>query len=275
MKSIPKLNIEVVHTHNIDLDSCSIFTSRYDIPSDTDEENETPDDPPPVPRSLTNVVSGVISDKMADQDFNQRVSVCSTFMLELYRCLTSSLLILFVPQLCVDHVCSLSENMEGGTEFYNSALAINFITLFAFLSLYSVELHRENRLIKYLEVNVSEPNDDVDVGDKLAMLDIDKSNKIWSIDKQYQYVAYITMVVYAINIIMSGIVVNEYYLNNQTASAFLTYVLFIFTKLYSVYSIANTKPNTFYSAYLKSNVQYNDLDPTYRPLDQINPVSNL
>jgi hypothetical protein len=36
------------------------------------------------------------------------------------------------------------------------------------------------------------------------------------------------------------------------------------TKLISVYNIANTAKNIFYSAYLKSNVQFNDLDKKYK-----------
>jgi hypothetical protein len=33
------------------------------------------------------------------------------------------------------------------------------------------------------------------------------------------------------------------------------------SKLSDVYATANTEPNVFYSAYLKSKVQYNDVDP--------------
>ena len=32
-------------------------------------------------------------------------------------------------------------------------------------------------------------------------------------------------------------------------------------KVYDVYNTVNTKPNIFYSAYLKNKVQYNDVDP--------------
>tara|TARA_B100001173_G_C15916123_1_gene516319 strand:- start:685 stop:906 length:222 start_codon:yes stop_codon:yes gene_type:complete len=33
------------------------------------------------------------------------------------------------------------------------------------------------------------------------------------------------------------------------------------SKVYDVYNTVNTKPNIFYSAYLKNKVQFNDVDP--------------
>ena len=45
-------------------------------------------------------------------------------------------------------------------------------------------------------------------------------------------------------------------------------------KVYDVYSICNTKKNVFYSAYLKSRVQFNDVDPE-KNLDLITDQSDL
>ena len=33
------------------------------------------------------------------------------------------------------------------------------------------------------------------------------------------------------------------------------------SKVYDVFNTVNTKPNIFYSAYLKNKVQFNDVDP--------------
>ena len=75
---------------------------------------------------------------------------------------------------------------------------------------------------------------------------------------QYFYVDYL------VNVIFSSIVVNEYYLSNQTTTTMITNVILMLTKLSSIYSLANTKKNVFYSAYLKTNVQYNDVDENFR-----------
>jgi len=37
--------------------------------------------------------------------------------------------------------------------------------------------------------------------------------------------------------------------------------LFMASKVYNVYSIANTEKNVFYSAYLSNKLQYNEVDP--------------
>jgi hypothetical protein len=195
-----------------------------------------------------------------NQDFNQRYNVVSSVLLELYRVITCSLLILFIPQKCGEQVCTISQNMSWGTGFYNTAVILNFVTLFAFCPLYYIEIVRENRFIKYLHVNQDKPNDEKAVTDTLAIMPEEKKQKIDEIDKQYQQIAYAIMAIYFVNALFSGIVIFDYYLSSQTATVYITYVLFIMSKLVNVYTIANTPKNIFYSAYLKTNLQYNDVD---------------
>ena len=59
---------------------------------------------------------------------------------------------------------------------------------------------------------------------------------------------------------LSAAAVNRYYAGSQTTSTFITYVLFIATKFGSVKTIISTDKNIFYSAYIKANVQFNDVD---------------
>lgn len=201
-----------------------------------------------------------------DQDTQQRFFVSTVLLLELYRMLTSSLLILFVPQACNGHLCTITENLAwiSGNHLYNTGLVLNFITLFTFSTLYYAEIKRENRLIKYLDVNISKPNSNDDVEKTLEHLQIDKKSKILSIDKYYQIISYTSIGVFIINSIISGIIVNNFYLGSQTNTTLLTSLLFMVTKLNNVYNIANTAKNIFYSAYLKTNVQFNDIDIKYK-----------
>jgi hypothetical protein len=69
---------------------------------------------------------------------------------------------------------------------------------------------------------------------------------------------------YIINVILSGIVISKYSITNQSISTFITYILFIILKLNNVYSIANTEDFTFYSAYLMTNMQFNDVDKRFK-----------
>ncbi len=63
------------------------------------------------------------------------------------------------------------------------------------------------------------------------------------------------------NSVFSGIIIKDAYLDSKTATAFITNILFMAVKLADAYGIANTEENIFYSAYLKSKLQYNDVDP--------------
>ena len=203
----------------------------------------------------------IIKKTLNDQDFQQKMGFIPLVAVELYRVLVSSLLVLFVPQKCDDHVCSLNENMVWEYHLYNAGLVVNFITLFSFLSLYYCEVKRENRLITYLDVNKNVPCDNESVGKVLELLQLERRNNILHIDLWYQRAAYTSILLFILNTILSGFVVFDYYLDNQTTSTYITNILFMVTKLGDIYATANTEKNVFYSAYLKGKIQYNDVDP--------------
>ena len=202
-----------------------------------------------------------VQDKLGDQDFMQKVGMAPVVALEMYRVIVSSFLVLFVPQKCDDHVCTLSENMVLEHDLYNAGLVFNFLTMAAFLAMYTLEVKRENRLITYLEVNKGQASDNDSVGLALNKLSVDKRDSIWELDKYYIYSGWTAIVMFIINTILSGFVVYEYYLDSQTTSTYITNILFMVTKMADVYSNVNTEKNVFYSAYLKGKVQYNDVDP--------------
>jgi hypothetical protein len=202
-----------------------------------------------------------IKNKLNDQDFNQKMNTTITVCIELYKVMVSSLLILFVPQKCDDHVCTYSENMVVDNHLYTGGLIINFITLLVFAMLYAVEIKRENKLITYLEVNTEKAFDNHSVGQALNHLSLERRKSIMYLDKMYQMIGKTTVVMFVSNTILSGIVIYNYYLDNQTTSTYITNILFMSTKIYDVYSNSTSDENIFYSAYLKTKVQYNDVDP--------------
>ena len=202
-----------------------------------------------------------VKDQLNDQDFMQKVGMAPVVALEMYRVIISSFLVLFVPQKCDDHVCTLSENMVLEHDLYNAGLVFNFLTMAAFLVMYILEVKRENRLITYLEVNKGQASDNASVGLALEKLPVNKRDSIWELDKYYIYSGWTAIVMFMINTILSGFVVYEYYLDSQTTSTYITNILFMVTKLADVHSNVNTDKNVFYSAYLKGKIQYNDVDP--------------
>jgi hypothetical protein len=203
-------------------------------------------------------------EKMNNQEFYQRYKAISNITLELFRVITSSLMIIFVPQNCGDHICRFDEILQFDNNQKGIGLSINFITLFSFFFMYLVEMYRENLLIKYLDVNPNMPNDSEYLSNIMEILPNNKKQRILNGNVYYMYVSYFTIIVYIINAVISGIIINNAYLNSQTYATFITYVIFMINKLTNAYSVVNTNENVFFSAYLKTNVQFNDIDRVYK-----------
>ena len=94
-----------------------------------------------------------ITSRLKDQDFMQKFNVTISFVLELYRVLMGTMLIMFVPQKCGEEMCGITDNMFRSTDVYSANAGINIATLIAFVYLYVVEVRRENTLITYLDIN--------------------------------------------------------------------------------------------------------------------------
>ena len=204
-----------------------------------------------------------------DQDFNQRLNVASTISLELYRVLMGAFVMVFVPQKCGDHICSINENINRDDTLSRITVAFNALTLFAFLLLCIIEVKREGKLITYLEVNKFKALDNESVGQALLLLEPAKKNNILSYDIYYQQTGYLCTFIFGINSVLSSIVIYTHYLDSKTITVYLTNLLFMSLKVLDVYNTVNTKPNIFYSAYLKNKVQFNDVDP-----DKITLIEN-
>jgi hypothetical protein len=155
----------------------------------------------------------------------------------------------------------MTENMNPDSKLYTTGLFFNFATLSVFILMYYFEVKRENKLITYLDVNKSTASDNDSVGKELANLPGEKRTNILLFDKYYQKTAYVAMGTFVINSIISGIVVYNYSLGNQTTTTIITNILFMVSKLGDVYVTVNTEQNIFYSAYLKGKIQYNGVDP--------------
>jgi hypothetical protein len=212
-------------------------------------------------------IKAFLYSKLNDQDFMQKVNVSVTVCFELYRSIISSFLILFVPQKCDDHLCTLNENLSLENPLYSAGIVSNFLTMFLLCALYYLEVKRENKLISYLEVNKNKAFDNKSVGEALINISDNRRNSIYFIDKCYQVGSYVTITCFAMNATLSGIVIYNYYLDDRTTTTYVTNLLFMILKLVDVQNTVNSEKNIFYSAYLKTKVQYNDIDP-----DKVNEI---
>jgi len=215
-------------------------------------------------------IMDMIREKQNDQDFNQKLNVGITLILEIYRVLMGAFLVVFVPQKCEETICSTSQNINREDSLSQTAISFNIITALSFLALYFIEVKRENKMISYLEVNNFTPTDDTAVGVALEKLATGKKQTIWDYDRYYQRAGYVSTVAFTLNSILSFIVVYMNYLDSKTFTVFLTNLLLMGLKVADVFSTVNTPKNIFYSAYLKNKVQYNDVDP-----DKIQPMDDI
>ena len=203
----------------------------------------------------------IFYEKLNDQDFKQKVGMYLAFIMEFYRVLMGSFLLVFVPQKCGDDICGMFENVVTENPVTNTAFAGNILMFALFLCMYYCELSRENKMINYLHVNPELPRDDEAVGEILVKLPEHKRNAIWKLDKMYQTSGRVAIVGFVLNLGFSSYVVFSHYLDNKTVTVFLTNALFMGMKLYDIKSITETDKNIFLSAYLTRKIQYNDVDP--------------
>lgn len=221
-----------------------------------------------------------IHETVKDQDFQQKSNVYLTLVIELYRVLVGSLLIMFVPQKCGEEVCGMTELVNSKDSIDNATLAMNIFSLCAFCGLYFVEVKRENKLISYLEVDKTLPTDNDAVGEALIQLPVAKKESILYLDGLYQKVSYVALAAFLANSGLSGYTIFNNYLDDKTLTVYMTNVLFMAFKLKEAYDISNTKKNVFYSAYLTQPVQFNNVDPnkiqlleeTHADLDEVNAL---
>lgn len=195
----------------------------------------------------------------SSQDCQQRVLMGIECIIELYRVVIGTCLIWFIPHSCGSNLeqgsCGwLQEGIPGYATY------LNLITLGSFLVLYGIEVYRENTLISYLEVTPLLGTDNISVGEIVEKLDPKKRKKLYRIDMVYFGVGGFCMCAFGANSIFSGIVLLDH-LDNKTITTFMTDILFMMTKLYRIHYVINTEKNIFYSAYMTTFVQFNDLDP--------------
>jgi len=127
--------------------------------------------------------------------------------------------------------------------------------------MYFAEIMRETRMIDYLHINPELPRDNDAVGEALVRLPEDKRNSIWFWDKYYARSGQLAMIGYVINMVLSGFVIFNNYLDDKTLTVFITNGLFMALKLNDTQTTTATDKNIFLSAYLTRRIQYNDVDP--------------
>ena len=183
-----------------------------------------------------------------------------TILIELYRIFAGSMLLLSIQTMCGNNPCSPIEIILSSSGLFLAGISLNFVTLGAFAVLYMVEIRREARIVKYLEVNPQKPSDSDSVALELQKLKPSRMDALLHLNKLYGYAGYSILGLYLLNFILSATIIFMDYFDNRTPMTLVTNSLFIGGKLYNIFVIVNTDKNVFFSAYVSRHSQYNDVN---------------
>ena len=199
------------------------------------------------------------------QDHKQRINMIFGFIVEFYKIVMGTFLMVFVPQLCDDTICSLMDNIVRDKILHIIALAFNFVSFFVLLNFYKVELKRENTCIKYLDIEPSKPNNylkDVifnPVYDRIK-------NKIIKLNTQYLFATKLAIGFLTTNFILSAVSIGYDYAGSNTLTTILSFFLLLCIKLNTAFTIArkSVRKTRMYSSYLKTSKTFNVIDEDHR-----------
>ena len=180
-----------------------------------------------------------------DQDLKERLKIGALWVFQSYKVIMGSLFILFVPQKCEelveysgstdgeyqDVICSVSDNLNKKDDlFHDITLGFNFLCVGLFLVTYIVELRRENWCVKHLDINHDFPDNHLDdIIDQIPELKIELRNR----NSRYFKITSVTSGVYAINLILSSIIIYDNYVGIQAVTSYTSYVALILLKIYN------------------------------------------
>jgi hypothetical protein len=210
------------------------------------------------------------------------IYVLSTEIFWVFAC---CLLMLFIPQSCEDKfefsIIKICVNQLNNGNIDNSPMSVmsyyatsfNFLTLFAFMGFYGLQMLREKYLLNYLDTNVENLSDETTIIESLRLLPEDKKTKLESIDYKFRNYGKIIIAIYCLNIIFSFSVICKFPAN-LTFTTFVGYMLFMIGKLRDIYDVTHADKHIYYSSYFQKYIMYNDIDYRYKKSNKLNSLES-
>ena len=190
-------------------------------------------------------------------DTQQRIKIFFLFIFQVYKIIMGSFLVLFVPQQCGDHDCTIYELGNNNEKYGQLCVMWNVFTLLSFLYLYLVELRRENWMITYLDHN-----------DELLSATLDpidneyETQEMSKLNQSYINAIKGSLFVVFLNVVLSGMSIHAHYKDATTVTSFSSFILLVSSKIYSSYNIAKESHDEMraLSAYITKPMLFNVLD---------------
>lgn len=195
-------------------------------------------------------------------DTKQRIQTSFIFVIEFYKIMMGTFLIAFVPQNCDETACTIMENIQSNDTLHTSANIMNLLTFLIVLNLYRVELLRENWCIKYLDIDETKPNNNLDT-------EIEEYKEIKTSMRKlnYSYLTniYISLLFLFVNFTLSSVSISMNYYNISTVTSLFSFFILVTSKIFTAYTIAKESYDKEHacSAYMKTPKTYNVIDADY------------
>lgn len=196
-------------------------------------------------------------------DNQQRINTSLLMVLEFYKIMMATFLVLFVPQDCDGKVCTISDNFYNNDIIHFSALICNFATFMSVLGFYTIEIKREEWCIRYLDIDPSKANNNLDSEIERYPEFKEKMSKI---NKNYLNALYFISTLLTANFAYSGVAIVYNYDGTNTITSMVSFILLLTDKLYSSYTVGtkSVKDERAFSAYMQIARTYNTIDEDYR-----------
>ena len=195
--------------------------------------------------------------------------------IDAYRILIGCFYTLFVPQLCPDthliprpdpmtyHQCTLEDNVTDLTMLNKAALGINSLTAIVMVIGFLQEFRREQWMVKKLHVDPKKP--DSNLATEIQVYP-DLARSLLARNRNYKLLFTAIGILSALNIVISGFLVYEFYDGMKTTTTFVTNTLLILMRVIKSIQISRTcqVETKAQSVYLTEPVTFNTIDPHYQ-----------
>lgn len=195
-------------------------------------------------------------------DTKQKIQSIALFGLEFYKVLMGTFLVLFIPQTCDDHSCSLNEVLNFDSLFHTLLLICNIVSFCVITAFYIIEMRREHWCIEYLDVDSSKPNNNLDSEIEHYPNIKENMNKL---NKHYYNATIASLVSVIINYTLSTLYILPRHYGTNTFTSLISFCLLVLLKLANAYNVSyeSIHKEIAYSGYMKTSVTFNVIDENH------------
>lgn len=193
-----------------------------------------------------------------DTDIIERIYVLYIFLVELCRigmgCFTS----IFVSHMCGERECSIEEALFPSNTASITVVIVNAISFLILIALFMFELYRENWLITNFDKDESLPENNLtqNIAHELQTRLIELNRTYWRFTK-------ICCLVFLCNTTVTGVFMYNRYRNYSTLTAFMSFTLLLFQKVYYSFYVSKQHFYTANSAFMTIPHTFNAIDKDY------------